>query len=104
MTAFLAEAEAEADAVVLARPTESASATPDQAASVLTTRKPPAAKLSVVARTCAKPILDCPVWTARHGCGAFFMCSESTRRWIGTEYSYPVAGSVMHGREAGSVP
>ena len=77
---------------------------PDQAASMLTIRKPPASKLSVVARTCAKRILDCPVWTARHGHGAFFMCSESTRRWIGTEYSYPVAGAVMHAREPGSVP
>jgi hypothetical protein len=100
----LAEAVELGEAVVVASLTELASAMPDQAASMLTTRKPPASKLSVVARTCAKPILDCPVWTARHGYGAFFMCSESTRRWIGTEYSYPVAGSVMHAREAGSVP
>ena len=98
----LGEAVVLAEGVAVASPTEPASAMPDQAASMLTTRKPPASKLSVVARTCAKRILDCPVWTARHGCGAFFMCSESTRRWIGTEYSYPVAGSVMHVREAGS--
>ena len=99
----LAEAAGLAEAVVVASLTEPASAMPDQAASMLTIRKPPASKLSVVARTCAKRILDCPVWTARHGYGAFFMCSESTRRRIGTEYSYPVAGSVMHAREAGSV-
>jgi hypothetical protein len=47
--------------------TEPAWAMPDQAASMLTIRKPPASKLSVIARTCAKRILDCPVWTARHG-------------------------------------
>ena len=45
-----------AEAVVLTSLTESARAMPAQAASMLTIRKPPASKLSVIARTCAKRI------------------------------------------------
>jgi hypothetical protein len=52
----LAEAVELGEAVAVASPTGPASATPDQAASVPTVRKPPASKLSVVARTCAKRI------------------------------------------------
>jgi hypothetical protein len=52
----LAEAVVLGEAVVVASPTEPASAMPDQAASMPTVRKPPASKLSVVARTCAKRI------------------------------------------------
>jgi hypothetical protein len=44
-----------AAAVVTSR-TESAWAMPDQAASMLTIRKPPASRLSVIARICAKRI------------------------------------------------
>jgi hypothetical protein len=52
----LAEAVVRAEAVVLASLTDPAAAMPDQAASMPTIRKPPASKLSVVARTCAKRI------------------------------------------------
>jgi len=69
LVSVLAEAAGLGEAVVAATLTEPAWAMPDQAASRLTIRKPPASKLSVVARTCAKRILDCPVWTARHGYG-----------------------------------
>jgi hypothetical protein len=52
-----------AAAVVVTSLTGLAWAMPDEAASMLTIRKPPASKLSVVARTCAKrmrlPCLDC---------------------------------------------
>ena len=45
-----------AEAVVLTSLTESARAVPVQGASMLRIRKPPASKLSVIARTCAKRI------------------------------------------------
>jgi hypothetical protein len=55
-TVALGEAVGLGEAVVVASPTEPASATPDHSASRPTIRKPPASKLSVVARTCAKRI------------------------------------------------
>jgi hypothetical protein len=64
-----------AAAVVVTSLTELAWARPDEAASTLTIRKPPASKLNVTARTCAKrmrlPCLDCSLLlrSVLHGFG-----------------------------------